>query len=185
SPDPAAAIQQFAQHFVGMGERGFGGNMIGAVDLVLRNQAERLAYRLRSVMEGSLKCDLGIVEELGIKFHFGTAGASHEEVDRAALANHIHRPLPRLRTAYGLDHYVCSALLGCERTDGSNRIVHSSNLYGFVGSEASGVFHLLVALHYSNHAQAAELCHLHEHQSDRSGADDYDAVSPFRMSFIQ
>src|SRR5437879_5836441 len=79
-----------------------------------------------------------------------------------------------LRTADAVDHYVCSALLGCERTDGSNRIVHSSNLYGFVGSEASGVFHLLFSLHDSNHAQAAELCHLHEHQSDRSGADDYD-----------
>src|SRR5205814_3842995 len=143
------------------------------------------AHHLGSMMERSFQSDLRIVESLCIKFQFGTAGASSEEVDRAAFAYHIHSPLPRLRASHGFNYNVRSALLRREGTDSTDRISDGSDLHRLVGTEATGVLHLLIALYYGDYSQSAEFCDLHEHQSDRSCPNNYDAIAFLRMSLIQ
>src|SRR5215472_14472352 len=168
-----------------MGEWSFAGDVVGALDLILRNQSKSLANHFWSVMEGRLQRDLGIVQELGIEFHFGTTGAATKEVDCASLANHVHRPLPCQRTANGLDHYISTALLGRMRTHSADWVLDSCDLYDFVSSEALGIFHLLITLHDGDDSQSAELGHLHEHESDRASADDHDTIARLCVSLIQ
>src|SRR5437868_11859293 len=57
--DLAAPIQHLAQHFLQIGERGFAGHIVGALNLVLRDQREGLTNYLGRVMESGFKCDLG------------------------------------------------------------------------------------------------------------------------------
>src|SRR5258708_2470898 len=51
--DIAVAIQHVAEHLLQPGERRFSGDVIGRPNLLLRNQGERLAHRLRRVMKSS------------------------------------------------------------------------------------------------------------------------------------
>src|SRR5256885_11192915 len=136
-------------------------------------------------MEGSFEGDLRVVEKLSIEFHFGTAGASAEEIDRAALANHVNRPLPCLRTAHGLDYHIRSTLLRREHANSADGIIDACDLHGFVGSKSPRILYLLIALDDGDNAQTAQLCDLHEHEPNRSRADDDNTVSPLRMGLIQ
>ncbi len=63
-------------------------------------------------MERGFQREFGIMQPIGIELHLGAAGASAKEVHRAALAHHVDRPLPRLRTAHCFDHYIAATLLG-------------------------------------------------------------------------
>ena len=103
------------------------------------------------------------MEQLGIELQFCTTRTPTEEVDCATFTNHIHGPLPRLRTAHCLDHHVCSPFLGSESANRRDGIVYRRNLHTVISTEAMGVFHLLVSLNYRDNAHATQLCNLHEH----------------------
>src|SRR5947209_16407252 len=123
-------------------------------------------------MKGSFKRDLGIMKPLGIKFDFGAACTSAEEIHCSAFAHHVHCPLPGLRTADRFNHHICSPLLGSECPHGIDGIVDCSNLDGLICAESARVLHLLIALYDGDYSQATQLGYLHEHQAD--GASPYD-----------
>ena len=109
--DVAVAIEHVPQYLLQARQRRFAGDVVGPLDLVLADQGERFAHRLRRVMERGLQRQLVIVQALRIQRDRGPAGATAEEVDGAAFAHHVDGPLPGLRAAYRLDDHVATACL--------------------------------------------------------------------------
>src|SRR5262249_50098469 len=99
--DLAPTVQHLLQDLFQFGERRLAGHVIVALDFLLGNQSEGAAHRLRRVMERGLQGELRIMHAVGVKLHFGAGGAAAEEVDHAAAAHHVHRPLPGLRATNG------------------------------------------------------------------------------------
>src|SRR5271168_2144213 len=106
----AAAIQHVPQHLLQTGERRFSGDVFSRANLLLGNQAERFAYRVRRVMECRLQSDLGIVQTIGVEFDFHAVRAATEEIYGSALAHHVNRPLPSLRTAHRFNDDIAATL---------------------------------------------------------------------------
>ena len=65
------------------------------------------------------------------------AGGPAEQVHQAALAGHLHRPLPRLGRGHGFDDDVGPAACGCERAGGSNRVGHIRDADHMLRAEVS------------------------------------------------
>src|SRR5262245_22296846 len=135
-------------------------------------------------MEGCLKRNFGIMEAVGVKFDFGSCGATTEEVDRSPFANHVHSPLPRLGPSYGFDGHVSSASIGPGKNS-IDRILRLERLHDIVSSKLASGGGLLISLYHCNHVHAAHFCHLHEHKANWSAADDYYRVADLRASFMQ
>src|SRR5215472_1557184 len=104
--DLIAALQHLLQNLLELGERRLSGYVVSALDSLFGDERECPAHAFRRVVERRLQSQLGIVQAIGIQFYFGAAGATSEEVDRAAAPDHIYRPLPGLRPSHGLNHYV-------------------------------------------------------------------------------
>ena len=109
--DVASAVQHVAQHLLQAGERSFAGDVVRGANFFGCDQSEGAAHGFRRVMKRGFQRDFGIVQAVGIELHFGSAGAPAEEVYGAAFANHLDGPLPRFRTAYGLDNHIAAAFL--------------------------------------------------------------------------
>src|SRR5262249_54007924 len=134
-------------------------------------------------MEGRLERYFGIMEAVGVKFYFGSWGATTEEVDGSSLANHVHSPLPRLGPSYGFDGHVSSASIGPGKNS-IDRILRLECLHDIVSSKLASGGGLFISLYHSNHVHAAHLCHLHEHKANWSAADDYYRVANLRARFV-
>src|SRR5215510_15633578 len=107
--DLIAALQHLLQDLLQLGEWRFSGNVISTLDFFLSNQCKRFADAFGSVMERRLKCELRIVQAIGVQFNFCAAGTASEEVHRASATDHIHGPLPDLWTPHSFDHHVRTA----------------------------------------------------------------------------
>src|SRR5579863_9408325 len=85
--DIAATIQHVMQNLLQPGERCFASDVVGRTNLLLSNQRERFAHRLRRVMKSRFERDFRVVQPIGIELNFGAGGASAKEVNRASLAH--------------------------------------------------------------------------------------------------
>src|SRR5579871_6898728 len=110
SLDVTVAIEHVAQNLLQPGEWRLAGNVIGRSNLLFRNQCERLTHGLGGVVERSLERDLRVVQAIGIKSDLGSSSTSAKKVHRAALADHIDRPLPRFGAAHSFDDDVPATL---------------------------------------------------------------------------
>src|SRR6266849_8282373 len=109
--DIPVAVQHVAEHIVQTRKGRFAGNVVGATNFLLGNQTKGPAHRLRGVVESRFQSDFRVMQAVGVQLHLGSRSAPAEEIHRAALANHLHSPLPRLRAAYGFDCHIRAAPL--------------------------------------------------------------------------
>jgi len=75
------------------------------------DQLERRPTGCRSVMEAGLHRDVAVVEAIGVKGNPASAGRAAEEVDDAALTDHVNAPLPGLRHGDSLHDCIGAAPL--------------------------------------------------------------------------
>src|SRR5664280_75036 len=87
--DLATALYHHLEYLRQSRQRHFARDVVGALDLPLRDQRERLSYHLRRVMERRLQRDLRVVQPLGVELHLRPLRASAKEVHRAAFARHV------------------------------------------------------------------------------------------------
>ena len=109
--DVAAAVQHVTQNLLQAGKRSLPRDVVGGADFFGRDQSEGPANRFRRVVERGFQGDFGLVQAIGLELHSCSTGAAAEEVDGAAFADHVDRPLPRFRLAYCFDDHVATALL--------------------------------------------------------------------------
>src|SRR5258708_3849459 len=109
SLDVPVSIHHVLQDLLQARERGLAGNVFGRANLLFSDQGEGLADAVGRVMEGRLESDFGVVQAIGVEFDLRAFGASAEEVDSAALANHFRGPDPCFRAAHSLNHDVGAA----------------------------------------------------------------------------
>ena len=183
--DVSSAVEHVAQNFLQTGERGFAGDVVGGADFFGRDQAEGAADGFRRVMERGLERNLGIVQTVGIELHFGTAGASAEEVNGAAFADHFDGPLPGFGAAHGFDDYITAALLRSKGADGFDDILNFGGLNDFVSTHVLGGDDLLVTLNHGDYVATDGAGDLNEHEADGAAADDGNGVADFDSGFVQ
>src|ERR1022692_2847700 len=97
--DIAVAVQHVMENLLQPGQGRLASNVIGGTNLFLRDQRERSAHGLRSVMEGRFQRDLRVMQPVGIELYLGSSGAATEEVHRPAFAHHVDGQLPGFRTS--------------------------------------------------------------------------------------
>src|SRR5512146_256874 len=110
--DVAVAVAHVTEHLLQSRERRFTGYVIIGADLALGDEREGAANGFRCVMERRFQRDLRVVETLGVEVDLGAAGASAEEVDGTALANHVDGPFPGFGTTDGFDDDVGATAIG-------------------------------------------------------------------------
>ena len=88
--------------------------------LTMRSKALRAAFG--RVVEAGAEGDVVVVQAIGVEFDFGSGGASAEEVDGAAFADHVDGPLPGERGGDGFDGDIDAATLRSEGADVSHGI---------------------------------------------------------------
>ena len=137
------------------------------------------------MVERRLQGDFGVMQAAGIELHFGAARAAPEEIYGAALAHHFDGPLPRFRTAHRFNHHITASFLRTQSTHGFDDIGNPGSLNNLVGTHLLGGFDLPIALDNGNHIATDRASHLHEHQADRSAADDHDRVANLDASLVQ
>ena len=85
------------------GERGLIGDEVAGADLPLGDGVERLLHKPGRVVEAGLAGEFGVVQEVRVEVDAGLIGATAEEVDRAALAEQLHREVPDFGLSDGFD----------------------------------------------------------------------------------
>src|SRR5581483_3346695 len=183
--DVGVAVKHVAQHMLKARTRRLARNVIGAPDLLFRNQSERLAHALRSVVEGGLERDLGIMQPVGIQVDLGSRGAPAEEVDGAAFAHHVDGPLPGFRAADGLDDHVGATALRRKRAHRLDGVLYLRDLHHFIRAQAFGCRDLRLTLNHGDNIATREFRHLHEHQADGPAADYYHGVPDLHTGLVQ
>src|SRR5579862_213034 len=183
--DVAAAVQHVAQNLLEARQRRLSGDVVGGANLFGRDQSEGPANCFRRVVERRFQCDFGVMQAIGFELHFGAAGASTEEVDGAAFADHVDGPLPGFGAAYGFDHYVAAALLRRERADGVDHVRNLGGLNNFVCAHVFGGFDLAVALDHGDDVASDGAGDLNEHEADGTAAENGDGVADFDSGFVQ
>src|SRR5882724_530671 len=180
----AAPVQHLLQNLFQLGKRRFPSNVIRALDVLVRDERKRLAHGLRRMVERTLDRDLRVMQAVGIQFHLGAAGASAKEVHYAAAAHHVHGPLPGLRTAHGFNHNIRTTAFG-HADDLVDWVCSTADLHDFVGAKTFGRRYLFSALDHADHFTSGELGYLHQHESQRAGADHRDGIADVRACFLQ
>ena len=137
------------------------------------------------MVERCLKGNFRIVQAVGLELHFGSAGASAEEIYRATLADHVDRPLPGFGVADRLNHDIATALLRREGANGVDHICDLRRLDDLVSAHLTRRFDLAVTLHDRNHVATDRPRHLHEHQSDGTSADNYHRVPDLNPGLVE
>ena len=183
--DVAAAVQHVAQNLLEARQRRLSGDVVGGANLFCRDQSEGPANRFWSVVERRFQGDFGVVQAIGLELHLGSAGASAEEIDGAAFADHVDGPLPGFGAADGFDHHVASALLRRERADGVHYVRNFSGLNNLVRAHVLGGFDLAVALDHGDHVASDGAGDLNEHEADGASTEDGDGVADLDSSFVQ
>jgi hypothetical protein len=87
--------------------------------------------------------------------------------------------------AHRLDHDIATALLRRERLDRIHYVRHLGGLDDFMRTHMFGGLDLPVALHHDNHVATDRPRYLHEHQPNRSPANDYDRVANLYPGFMK
>ncbi len=111
--DVAVTIQHVLQHVLQTRQWRFPSDVVVALNFAFGDQGKCLADTFRRVMERCLERDFRIVQPLGIEFHFGAIRTTTKEIDGAAFADHINRPLPSRWTTHAFDNDIRAALVGC------------------------------------------------------------------------
>ena len=183
--DVAAAVQHVAQNLLEARQRRLSGDVVGGTNLFGRDQSEGPANRFRRVVERCFQSDFGVVQAIGFELHLGAAGASAEEVDGAAFADHVDGPLPSFGTADRFDDHVAAALLRRERADGVDHVWNLGGLNDFVRAHVFGGFDLAVAFDDGDHVASDGAGDLNEHQSDGAAAENGDGVADLDTGLVQ
>src|SRR5581483_3973160 len=169
--DVPIAVQHVPQHVLQTGQRRLTRDVVRSTNLLLVNQRERLAHRLRRVMEGGFQSYLGVVQPVGVQRHLRSGGAATKKVDCTAAPDHVHGPFPGLWTPHSFDGYVSAATIRSERAYCFDGIVGFGDLHDVIGAEALGRGDLRIALYNRNDVTAGQLRYLNEHQSYGTSAE--------------
>src|SRR5579864_5634538 len=137
------------------------------------------------MVERCLEGDFGVVQAIRLELNLGSAGASAEEVDSAALTDHVDSPLPGFWLADGFDDDIAAALLRGERADGIHHIGRLGGLNDLVRAHLAGGFDLPIAFHDRDNVAADSSGDLNEHQPNRPASEDGDRVADLNSSFVQ
>ena len=136
-------------------------------------------------MERRFQSDFRIVQAIGFELNFGPAGASAKEVDGAAFADHVDRPLPGFRLSDGFDHDVASALLRRKRANGVDYIRHFGSLNDFVSAHLLSGLDLAVTLYDGNYVASDGAGDLHKHQADGPTTQNCDRIADLDSGFVE
>ena len=183
--DIASTVQHVAEDLLQARQGRLTGDVVGRTDLLGGNQSEGPADGFRRMVERGFQGDFGVVQAIRLELHLGSAGASAEEVDGSALADHVDSPLPGFRLAYGFNNDIAAALLRGERADGIHNVRRLGSLNDFVGAHLAGSFDLSIAFHDRDNVAADGPGDLNEHQPDRPAAEDGDRVADLNSRFVQ
>src|SRR5579864_3959432 len=181
----APAVQHVPQNLLQARQRRLSGDVVGGANLFGRDQSEGSANRFWRVVERRFQRDFGVVQAIGLELHFGSTGASAEEIDGAAFPDHVDSPLPGLRAADRFDYHIAAALLWGDCADGFHHVRNFGGLNNFVCTHVFGGIHLAVALDDGNHVAADSTGHLHKHEADGAAAEDGDGVTDLDSRFVQ
>src|SRR5215472_4456482 len=113
----SVAVLHVLEHGGQFRERNFPGDEIAGADFSARDGFESFPHELRCVMKCRFDRDLGIVQSRGIELHVLSSRAATEKIYRAALARHLHSPLPSNRRAHRFNHSVRAASAIAQFTD--------------------------------------------------------------------
>src|SRR4029077_14166434 len=91
--------------------------------------------------------DFGVVKPAGFELNLGSARAAAEEIDSAALADHVYGPLPGFGFADSFNHDIASAFLRRECANSVDHIRGLGGLDDLMGAHRAGSLGLAVALH--------------------------------------
>src|ERR1035438_1117717 len=92
--DLAAALHQLLKDPVELVEVSVAGNESSCLKAAAGNQIERLAAKVRSVVEGGAQGDVGVVNAIGVERDVRSQGAPAKKIHRPAFAHHFHRFFP-------------------------------------------------------------------------------------------
>ena len=106
------------------------------------------------------------------KRHGGAAGRAAEEVDEAALACHLHGPLPGFGRGDGFEDEVGAAAFGGEGAGGGDGIGDLGDTKDVLSAEVAGGGDLVGALDDGDDVEAEERGGVDEEQADGAGAED-------------
>lgn len=101
---------------------GGSGEEVSSTEATGGDELEGAAGSSGGVMEAGLEGEGGVVDEVGVERHRGAAGRAAEEVDEAALARHLHSPLPGFGGGDGFEDEVGAAAFGGERAGGGDGV---------------------------------------------------------------
>src|SRR5260370_7691826 len=93
-----------AQHVLQARQGSLSGDVVGGTNLFRRNESEGSPDCFGRMVKRRLQGDLGIVQAVGIKLHFGSPCTAAEEIHGAALADPLHPPPPRFPPPHPLPH---------------------------------------------------------------------------------
>ena len=111
-------------------------------------------------------------------------GRAAEEIHHTAAAQHLDRPVPRLRLAHGLDHDVGAAAARqfAHRRDRVERFFGRDDT---VRAQSQRMLQLRSPAPDGDHLRAAQFRQPHEHGSDRADADHGHRVACFEARIFQ
>ena len=124
------------------------------------------------------------MQQGGIQVDLALIRAAAEEVDRAAAADHVDGPLPRLRLAHRFDRHVHAAPVG-HGADRFHRVAVLAGQEQVVGAQRGRAIQLRLPAAHRNHAAAVELRQFDEHQSDRTQSDNRHRIARARSRFLK
>jgi hypothetical protein len=125
------------------------------------------------------------VEAIGVEVDAGSGGASSEEIDGSAFADHIDRPLPGSWCGYGFNGDVDAAMFGREGAYGGDGIGGGGGLDNMFRTEDACGGNLLVALDHGDDVKSGELCGVHEHEADGTASNHDDRIAGLGVGFFQ
>ena len=150
----------------GAGEEVLGAEAAGG------DEIEGAARGCRGVVEAGLEGEVGVVDEVGVERDGGAAGRAAEEVDEAALARHLHGPLPGFGSSDGFEDDVGAAAFGGEGAGGGDGVGDVGDAKNLFGAEVARGGDLVFALDDGDDVEAEQRGGVDEEQADGAGAED-------------
>ncbi len=151
---------------------GGAGEEVLCAELAGGDEIEGAARGCRGMVKAGLEGEVGVVDEVGVERDGGAAGRATEEVYSAALACHLHSPLPGFGSSDGFEDDVGAAGLGGESAGCDDWVGDVRDAKNLFGAKATRRGDLVFAFDDSDDVEAEQRGGVDEEQSDGAGAED-------------
>src|ERR1035438_5828331 len=149
------------------------------------NEIERFATDCRGMVESGAKCDIAVVDSIGVEVHAGSHRTPPEEINCSTFAHHLDCFFPRVGSPNGFNSDVDPAVFRRKCAGFSDGFANGGGLDHVRRSQLLCCFYLAVVFDDGDGLASGQHRHMENHQTQGSATDDRDQVAWAWMGILK